>query len=112
MTPPGSSQALSHPPTGMTIGIDPANEGHGTAMASAALGARFGVAKKSKLTIVRASRKRHNDLDVGIERWIDSLAQVYDAIKNNQEQGKAVLSMSWGFDPPKNPGQYSCLLAV
>ena len=71
-------------------------------MVSCALGVKDGVAKKSKLAMIRASRSLHNGVDVAIERWIDALGQVYDEILNNNEQGKAVVSMSWGFTPPSN----------
>ena len=81
----------------------PSDSGHGTCMASCALGIKKGIAKKSKLTMVRASAEKHQGQDIMIERYIDSLAQVYDAIKNGNEQGKAVVSMSWGYDPPQKP---------
>ena len=72
-------------------------------MASCAVGAFAGVAKKSKLTLVKMSLDFYNKLDIGLERGIDALAQVYDAIQNDNEQGKAVVSMSWGASPPRNP---------
>ncbi len=71
-------------------------------MASVAVGVRNGVAKRSKLTMVRASNDKHNGVEVLAERWIDSLAQVYDAVKSGNEQGKAVVSMSWGLDRPRD----------
>lgn len=80
----------------------PLEAGHGTAMCSAALGAVDGVAKKAKLTIVRAPRDEYNNVDVAIERWIDALSQSYDLIKNAGNE-KSVVSMSWGFDPPQDP---------
>ena len=58
--------------------------------------------------MIRASRAEHNGADVSIERWIDALGQVYDEILNNNEQGKAVVSMSWGFTPPRNSGLCRC----
>ncbi|KAG8529632.1 uncharacterized protein KY384_005112 [Bacidia gigantensis] len=75
------------------------DDGHGTAMCSAALGVVDGVAKKAKLTIVRAPRDQYNGVQVEIERWIDALSQSYDLIKNAGNE-KSVVSMSWGFDPP------------
>lgn len=78
-------------------------------MASLAIGAQDGVSKKSKLTVVKTSREPHMGHDVSAERGIDALAQVYDSVSDGNQQGKAVVSMAWGFNPPANKDYDSAL---
>ena len=75
--------------------VDQTN-GHGTSMASAALGVRDGVAKRPDLTVVRADTHSDGQAKLAPLKWLDSVKQVYDDIKANHK-GKAVVSMSWGF---------------
>lgn len=72
-------------------------------MASVALGAQDGVAKHADITVVRADVITKTDQvpdpdAIAPERWLDGLAEVYDDIIANNMNGKAVLSMSWGFN--------------
>ncbi|KAG8526365.1 uncharacterized protein KY384_000358 [Bacidia gigantensis] len=88
------------------------DEGHGTCMASSALGVKDGVAKKAVLTMVRADTHTSTDkipdgTAISPERWIDSLAITYDDIVKNNLKGKAVVSMSWGVDQKKEDNAYS-----
>ncbi len=83
-------------------------------MASVALGAKDGVAKRADLTVVKADvfnkGEKVPDPDaIAPERWLDGLAEVYDDIIRNNMNGKAVLSMSWGYDRRKDPEYDACL---
>lgn len=78
-------------------------------MASMALGARDGVSKKAELTMVKVDQAEHQGKSVGAERYMDALVKVYDAVKDGDEKGKAVVSMSWGVDPPANEDYNSAL---
>lgn len=76
-------------------GAVPNGQGHGTCMASIAMGSKDGVARKVSLTVLRSDVFGDNT-DNSVETWIDALAKVYeDVIKSNAES-KAVVSMSFG----------------
>lgn len=84
-------------------------------MASVALGAKDGVAKRADLVMVRAdtfskTNKVPDPLAVAPERWLDGLSEVYDDIDRNTLAGKAVLSMSWGWYPRKEKEYNDCLV--
>lgn len=88
--------------------------GHGTCMASVALGTRDGVAKNADLTVVKAdiftSGPKVPDANaIAPERWLDALGQVYDDIEKNTLNGKAVVSMSWGFNKRQDSTYDNCL---
>lgn len=73
------------------------SDGHGTSMASAAIGVQDGSSKRSGLTMVRADTRSTDDQSkLAPLTWLDGIKQVYDDVKKNHK-GKAVLSMSWGF---------------
>lgn len=83
-------------------------------MASVALGAKDGVAKRADLTVVKADvftkgEKVPDPNAIAPERWLDGLSEVYDDIVRNNMNGKAVLSMSWGYEPRKDQEYDNCL---
>ena len=84
-------------------GAEPAAQGHGTCMASIAMGNKDGVARKASLTVVRSDvwSSALNTAN-SVEIWIDALAQVYDDVVKNKRQGKAVVSMSIGVTASNN----------
>lgn len=84
-------------------GAAPDRQGHGTCMASIALGLRDGVAKKASLTVVRSDIFTNQNADLAAEIWIDGLSQVYDDVVKNNLQSKGVVSMSIGLTA--NPDQ-------
>lgn len=63
-------------------------------MASMVAGVTIGSAKKTKITMARVNLK---DEGLRVERYIDGLVMIYDDIYNKVLQGKAVVSISWGF---------------
>lgn len=65
-------------------------------MASEAIGARCGTAKRATLTAVRADRYSEGRKRLSPLLWLDALKKVYDDIKAHHK-GKAVVNMSWGF---------------
>ena len=78
-----------------------------TQMASAALGERDGVAKNAGLTVVRSDKfgktpQGESRSNLAPETWIDALAQSHDDILNKKLNGRAVISMSVGFNPSRN----------
>ena len=84
-------------------GADPNAQGHGTCMASIAMGNKDGVARKSSLTVVRSDIFSNNNADSAAEIWIDALAKVHEDVIKNNAQSKAVVSMSFGVHA--NPDQ-------
>lgn len=88
--------------------------GHGTCMASIALGKKDGVAKQATLTVVKADIFTNTDKvpdasAIAAERWIDALGETYDDIIRNNLKGKAVVSMSWGADKRKDKNYDDCI---
>lgn len=81
-------------------------DGHGTSMASTALGKRDGTAKKADLIMARSDRWTEGREKLSPLIWLDALRQVYDDIKDSHE-GKALVSMSVGFsDAKENDDEY------
>lgn len=75
----------------------PANlQGHGTCMASIAMGNKDGVARKASLTVVRSDTSSKGNDAIGAEIYVDALAQVYEDVIKNKLKSKAVVSMSIG----------------
>ncbi len=83
------------PETGLKGDGDPA--GHGSCMVAQVAGRLCGIAKKTKITMVKTRSLSGAE---GIEACIDSLVKTYDEIKTNQVKHgahQAVVSMSWAF---------------
>ena len=97
-----------------TSATAPANEqGHGTCMASVAMGKKDGVARKASLTVVKADTfSTQLKEDGAAEIWIDGLAQVYDDVINNKAKSKAVVSMSFGVSGNVNKDYEACYAAA
>ena len=96
------------------IDSDPDRDnGHGTCMASIAVGQKDGVAKEASLKVVKVdldkvSNKIPDPGALGFERYIDALGQVYDDIGKNNLKGKAVVSMSNGVDENSDSKNDDC----
>ena len=80
--------------------------GHGTCMASIAMGNKDGVARKASLTVVRSDVI--SDRNLSAEIWIDVLAKVYEDVIKNKAQSKAVVSMSIGVGQNGDQDYLAC----
>ena len=88
-------------------------QGHGTCMASIAMGNKDGVARKASLTVVKADRySTQLKRDASAEVWIDGLAQVYDDVINKKAKSKAVVNMSIGTTGNKDKNYEACYAAA
>lgn len=90
-------------------GALPNQEGHGTCMASAAMGNRDGVARKASLTVVRSDNfssdlRRNSPAEI----WIDGLSKIADDIAQKPEDFKAIVSMSIGVGRNGDQNYQAC----
>ena len=71
--------------------------GHGTEVASKAVGANLGVAKNANLVAVKIPASKYTlQVTMHYSHIIDGLSKIIDHISGNGLQGKAVVNLSFG----------------
>lgn len=80
--------------------VGPDNQSHGTAVASMAVGRKLGVAPDAVLVSVMYSESG------GHEQIFQALDATYNHIRRNAREGKAVITMAWGFPTSQPEASY------